>query len=325
MEQRPLVSILIPTHNRPEYFKQALASARQQTYPNIEIVVSDDSDDDRTRHYVETEVSDPRVHYVYNAGFNGTENIFWLLHHFQGEYFTVLMDDDLIAPEKVATMVSCYEQYPSVALVTSHRQRIDAEGRELPEIASTERMAEKPTLYRGADIRRQLLWEGLNRVGETSTVLLKRKNLPMLLEIWRHGEANADIMIWLRFCEQGDVIYLPESLSYFRIHEGQDQQDPRIHFYALCEWCKIYLQELGRTTDLEAWEHYWMQFLGFQHNILMMWPAMMAQVSKEYEDYASRNERYALEGRYREILRMQEELLFSRPWESKSESEEMKS
>ena len=71
MEQRPLVSILIPTHNRPEYFKQALASARQQTYPNIEIVVSDDSDDDRTRHYVETEVSDPRVHYVYNAGFNG--------------------------------------------------------------------------------------------------------------------------------------------------------------------------------------------------------------------------------------------------------------
>ena len=132
-------------------------------------------------------------------------------------------------------------------------------------------------------------------------------------------------MIWLRLCEQGDVIYLPESLSYFRIHEGQDQQDPRIHFYALCEWCKIYLQELGHTADDEAWQRYWLQFLGFQHQILMMWPGLMAQVSKEYEDYASRNERYALEGRYREILRMQEELLFSRPWESKSESEEMKS
>ncbi len=35
----PLVSILIPTYNRPHYFKIALESALAQTYSNIEIIV----------------------------------------------------------------------------------------------------------------------------------------------------------------------------------------------------------------------------------------------------------------------------------------------
>lgn len=44
----PLVSVLIPTYNRPEYFELALKSVLAQTYGNIEIIVGDDSNDDRT-------------------------------------------------------------------------------------------------------------------------------------------------------------------------------------------------------------------------------------------------------------------------------------
>ena len=40
-QNQPLVSIITPTYNRPEYLKLALASAVQQTYQNIEIIVSD--------------------------------------------------------------------------------------------------------------------------------------------------------------------------------------------------------------------------------------------------------------------------------------------
>lgn len=44
----PLVSILIPTYNRPHYFKIALESALAQTYSNIEIIVGDDSTNNET-------------------------------------------------------------------------------------------------------------------------------------------------------------------------------------------------------------------------------------------------------------------------------------
>ena len=41
VKQQPLVSVVIPTYNRPSYLKAALKSAVEQTYQNIEIIVSD--------------------------------------------------------------------------------------------------------------------------------------------------------------------------------------------------------------------------------------------------------------------------------------------
>ncbi|EJR60846.1 hypothetical protein IIO_03180 [Bacillus cereus VD115] len=48
IDQMPLVSVLIPTYNRPHYFEKALCSVLEQTYPNIEIIIGDDSTNDET-------------------------------------------------------------------------------------------------------------------------------------------------------------------------------------------------------------------------------------------------------------------------------------
>ncbi|RUT63328.1 hypothetical protein C1149_16050 [Clostridium botulinum] len=48
----PLVSVLIPTYNRPEYFKEALESVINQTYRNIEIIIGDDSTNDETENLI---------------------------------------------------------------------------------------------------------------------------------------------------------------------------------------------------------------------------------------------------------------------------------
>ncbi len=45
----PKVSILIPAYNRPHYLKLALKSALNQTYENIEIIISDDSTNDEVK------------------------------------------------------------------------------------------------------------------------------------------------------------------------------------------------------------------------------------------------------------------------------------
>ena len=45
----PLVSVIIPTYCRPEYFELALKSVLNQTYKKIYIFITDNSPDTRTR------------------------------------------------------------------------------------------------------------------------------------------------------------------------------------------------------------------------------------------------------------------------------------
>ena len=95
----PLVSILIPTYNQPEFFRQALESALNQDYPNIEILVSDDSTDDRVKK-VAMEYKD-RIQFFKHPkiedGTLGWRNMMFLLNHAHGEFINFLFHDDLFA------------------------------------------------------------------------------------------------------------------------------------------------------------------------------------------------------------------------------------
>ncbi len=45
-QQNPLISVIIPVHNRAHEIGRALESARAQAYPNLEIIIVDDGSDD---------------------------------------------------------------------------------------------------------------------------------------------------------------------------------------------------------------------------------------------------------------------------------------
>ncbi len=68
MEQSlPLVSILIPMYNRPQYFQMAWQSAINQTYKHFEIVIADDSTNDETMTMIQPYLSQyPFIRYYKN-------------------------------------------------------------------------------------------------------------------------------------------------------------------------------------------------------------------------------------------------------------------
>ena len=93
----PLVSIGIPTYNRPKTLYKTLESITKQTYQNIEIIVSDNcSPDNETETVVRDFMkSDDRIHFYRQSSNIGMFNNFkFVLQVSKGDYFCWAADDD---------------------------------------------------------------------------------------------------------------------------------------------------------------------------------------------------------------------------------------
>lgn len=125
-----MVGILIPTFNRREMLREALASALNQRYPDIEIIVIDNGSNDGTKEMMAA-ITNLRVRYVVNErnlGPIGSFNRGVRLFCPQVEWCTVLPDDDLLSPDFVASMASFVGRHDAKALIHGHKVIIDADG-----------------------------------------------------------------------------------------------------------------------------------------------------------------------------------------------------
>ncbi|MBQ9479220.1 MAG: glycosyltransferase [Selenomonadaceae bacterium] len=240
----PLVQILIPTFNRPQFFPVALESAMNQTYRNIEIIISDDSTNDHTYAVVQPYLSrDNRIQYFRNPGFTSADNNRFLQKKMwertEAEYFSWLFDDDMFYPTKIEKMIEAYRNNPDVSLVSSRRHNIDENGNVLGEMEPLHQKTEKLS---GEAIGKFLLMYTANRIGEPSTVLLKKKFLvDEDKKHWRRRpdmldspNALGDYSQWLYLLERGDIFWINEVLSARRMHAGQDSQQ-------IDTWVQIYV------------------------------------------------------------------------------------
>lgn len=255
----PKVLVMIPTFNRPGYFKIALESALNQTYRNLEIVVSDDSTNDLTKELIQEYLLDSRLKYYRHEGFSAKDNWDWMRQYVkdsQCEYINWLMDDDIFHVEKISKMMDFYLENDDIALVTSHRQTIDANGEYLSDIGATEKICKETTVFDGEAVGRNILCRVCNFVGEPTTVLIKKMYLKDGDFGWNDLEGDytaEDYPTWLHILEHGNMVYIPETLSYFRRHEGQWQNNIGIQVRSALCWIidiqyafsrKIYLKTI---------------------------------------------------------------------------------
>jgi glycosyltransferase involved in cell wall biosynthesis len=131
--QRPRVTIGLPTWNRLAYLRAALDSARAQTYPDLEIVVSDNASTDGTDDYLQS-LSDSRlVKLRQTRNIGGIPNLNACLDHASGDLFLLLSDDDLLDPSAIEALAAPFSQPPAnctpdVGLSWCNCRIIDAAG-----------------------------------------------------------------------------------------------------------------------------------------------------------------------------------------------------
>ncbi len=104
----PIVSVLLPTFNRPRYLSEALASVLQQSYRNLQIIVINDGGEDVNN--IVNSFDDPRVIFINRKQNRGKASCLnEALCRTEGKYIAYLDDDDLYYPNHIETLVNVLE------------------------------------------------------------------------------------------------------------------------------------------------------------------------------------------------------------------------
>lgn len=114
---QPRLSIVIPTVNRAYCVGRAIESALAQTYPHIEIIVSDNGSSDATQEVI-AGYNDPRLRkYHRKDTIPSAEHANFYLEQARGEFFTVLSDDDYLEPTFAEKVIATFDKDADVAFV----------------------------------------------------------------------------------------------------------------------------------------------------------------------------------------------------------------
>lgn len=212
------VSVIIPTHKRPQYLGRAVDSVLSQTYDNVEaVVVDDNAPGSEERHFTEKAMEryagNSKVVYCLNekpigggpARNKGIEAA-------SGDYITFLDDDDIYLPDKIErqlvftvenglemSFTDVYLHGPDGKLVEYRRHNY------VKDCSNTE-------------LLRQHI---LHSLGPTSTFMVKRDIL-LAAGGFEDVPMGQDFMLMWRMIEFGTKIgYLPGSDIIQYLHRGE--------------------------------------------------------------------------------------------------------
>lgn len=126
----PLVSIGVPTYNRPEGLKRTLESLIKQTYSNIEIVISDNcSTNADVEKVIDKFLSDKRIKYFKQPINKGAAyNFSFVLDKSTGKYFKFLADDDWLDNNYVESCLTFLEENADYSVAYGIGNLISIEG-----------------------------------------------------------------------------------------------------------------------------------------------------------------------------------------------------
>ncbi len=253
----PLVSVLIPAFN-PRFFAEALDSVCCQSWPNLEILVGDDSSGPEIERLTLARLADdPRIVYHRNPDNLGeAENYRELLGRARGEYIKCLADDDLLEPSCIEVMVGVLARHHDISLVAAYRRLIDERGEFLPNTFNKP-LADIDVRLAGAAAATLLLARKQNLIGEPTSAMCRRRDLaavqpsPMSFG-GRRASMNGDVAMWLTLMSKGDLALLATPLSRFRQHEAQSCRVEEYIQRAETAW--TYVREDARRLGL--WQGY---------------------------------------------------------------------
>ena len=201
---KPLISIVLPTHNGKRFIDQSIDSVVNQAWRDWELIVVNDASTDDTPAAIDRWAArDSRITAVHlpknrtlpgalNEGFSRA----W------GEYHSWTSDDNWYHPEAFARMLAVLQGEPAAAITHAHSMAVDESGAHMGQIPT----GSAAELY------------VMNRIG---ACFLYRREVTAQLKGYDEELFGAeDYDFWLRASLHFHFHRLPEQLYYYRRQSG---------------------------------------------------------------------------------------------------------
>jgi glycosyltransferase involved in cell wall biosynthesis len=203
----PRVSVLMPVYNSAAYVRDALASIRDQSFRDFELIVIDDGSSDESVALLEAfAAQEPRMRLIKrsNRGLIATRN--QLLEEASGEFIAWMDSDDLSHPDRLKHQVAAFDSDDSLVCIGSNVELIDPEGEYLG--------FENYPQDHEAILAEQMLGSGL-RFPST----MQRRSVAIGVGGFREPfHMGEDFDYLLRIGESGRMANLPDRLYFYRQH-----------------------------------------------------------------------------------------------------------
>jgi glycosyltransferase involved in cell wall biosynthesis len=216
----PRVSIVIPAYNNADYLQETVDSVLAQTFADFEVVIADHSSTDGTWDVMQRYADEPRVRLLRTeAGGGALRNWNRVSQEARGELVKLVCGDDLLYPTILERQVAELDASPSVVLVASPRDVVDADSRP---VVRDHGVSGARLAMSGAAAVRRTVRSGTNIFGEPGCVLMRRADLEAVGWWDSRWPYLIDETTYAKVLLRGDFASVgPKALAGFRISDSQ--------------------------------------------------------------------------------------------------------
>ncbi len=247
-EQAPLVSVLVPVHNNAQLLSEALFSIYYQSYKNIEIIIVDDASTDPSleiaKVFVQTGL---KIQVLSNSQPQGfVETARKALAAATGMYVKFLMPQDRLAITAIERQVEAMAGSDTVVLSSCAQRAVGVDGKEVELPYQVDKFEKAQGIILGRIVGNQLLASCSNIVGELSSLMFARANVPVdrlfgIGKVERFDFLGPQAMI-LRLLATGNLNYIDEKLVDIRVSDNHIVSRQTGFYLSLYEWTSLVVE-----------------------------------------------------------------------------------
>lgn len=217
--ERPTVSVVIKAYNHAKYVAQAIESILIQSFPDFELVITDDGSTDATPEIIRS-FTDSRIRFErfeHNRGIPQAMNA--TVARACGEFVAILNSDDFALPGRLETQVAFLREHPQVAAVFSVPRQVGEDGEPVEGLGSLfEFPFATPNPSRRAWLRR-FFFHGNSLCAPSAMV--RRAVLEEIGPDDPRLSNLQDFDRWIRLLEKHEIFVMTQELTAFRIRANQ--------------------------------------------------------------------------------------------------------